>query len=294
MIVVARHFAVICLAVAGSVTIAWSPVHAAPVGSDAKPRHVVSLNLCADQLVLRLLPPARIASVTYLARRPGVSDFVAAARRVAVNHGLAEEVVAQNPDLVLASRYSARTAVRLLQALGYRVVMIPVARSLADIGRIVRRVAAVLGERAAGERLLADFDRRLALVRADIPRRRPLAALYWARGATSGPGSLGDAILRAAEFANLARRLGLGASARLPLEMLLRNAPDVIITTRIAGAPPALATALLRHSAFARLRARIPILAVPAHQWVCGLPRVIETIEKLANLRRRIDRDRRP
>lgn len=292
MIAVGRHFAVLCLAVAGSVTLARNPVHAAPAGGHAKPRHVVSLNLCVDQLVLRLLPPARIASVTYLARRPSDSDFVAAAKRVAINHGFAEEIIAEHSDLVLASRYSARTAVRLLKALGYRVVMIPVARNLADIGRIVRRVAAVLGERAAGARLLADFDRRLAAVAADIPRRRPVAALYWPRGVTSGPGSLGDAILRAAGFANLAHRLGLGAHARLPLEMLLQGAPDAIITTRITGAPPSLATALLRHPALAALRAKTPTLAVPARQWVCGLPRVIRTIERLAELRRRIDRGR--
>src|SRR3984885_2655387 len=41
--------------------------------ADPGPRHVMSLSMCTDDLLLELLPPERIASVTYYSRDPGNS-----------------------------------------------------------------------------------------------------------------------------------------------------------------------------------------------------------------------------
>jgi iron complex transport system substrate-binding protein len=37
------------------------------------PQHVMSLSMCTDDLLLELLPPERIASVTYYSRDPSNS-----------------------------------------------------------------------------------------------------------------------------------------------------------------------------------------------------------------------------
>ena len=81
--------------------------------SNAAPKRVVSLNLCADELVLRLAPPDTVKSVTWLARDPTLSNVSALAHEVPVNRGLAEDVVPLAPDLVIAGAYTTRTAVGL-------------------------------------------------------------------------------------------------------------------------------------------------------------------------------------
>ena len=59
--------------------------------SDApgKPRRIVSLNMCVDELVLRLADPQNIASVTWLSRDPKNSNVAELGAGIAVNHGLA-------------------------------------------------------------------------------------------------------------------------------------------------------------------------------------------------------------
>ena len=72
----------------------------------AKPVHVMSMNQCTDQLVLALLPPERIASVTWLSRDPDGSLMFREAARVDINHGMSEEVLRQKPDLVIAGAFT--------------------------------------------------------------------------------------------------------------------------------------------------------------------------------------------
>src|SRR5258708_20472979 len=62
----------------------------------------MSLSMCTDDLLLELLPPERIASITYYSRDPGISRQWPQAAKVRINWGTAEEVLAEKPDLVLA------------------------------------------------------------------------------------------------------------------------------------------------------------------------------------------------
>ena len=74
----------------------------------AAPLRIASLNLCADELVLRLAAPGTVKSVTWLARDPGLSNVAALAQTVPVNRGVAEDVVPLAPDLVIAGAYTTR------------------------------------------------------------------------------------------------------------------------------------------------------------------------------------------
>jgi iron complex transport system substrate-binding protein len=54
---------------------------------------MVSLNLCSDELVLRLANRENVASVTWLSRDPDSSNVADPAAQVPVNHGLAEAAI---------------------------------------------------------------------------------------------------------------------------------------------------------------------------------------------------------
>ncbi len=259
----------------------WASL-AAPLA--ARPEQIVSLNLCTDQLLLLLVDPARIASLTFLVADPQMSAMADRVGDLRLNHGLAEEVLPLDPDLILARSFTAGATVQLLRKLGHRVVEVPTAQTLNQMRRNIRTVAAAVEEPDAGEALIADFDARLSHI-VPSPGPRPVAAHFWANGYTSGRGSLVETLLRAAGYENLASRLGLAGAARLPLEVLLRADPDLLVLGSTRKEAPALANEILRHPALLRAFAGRPKVVIPDSLRACGTPFIAEAIERLAAAR---------
>jgi iron complex transport system substrate-binding protein len=194
----------------------------------AKPLRVMSLNLCTDQLVLALLPPQRIASVNERSRDRGGSLMAAAARRVAINHGLAEEVLRARPDLVLAGSFTTPATRALLKRLGWPLVEVGPADTIAQIRATTRQVAQAVGEAARGEQLLARMDAQLAeLARHPGPKLR--VAAWDGSGFAAGPGSLYDTVLRLAGAVNVAADPRLTRTGTPDTELLLAEAPALLI-----------------------------------------------------------------
>lgn len=248
------------------------------VSAAAAPRRVVSLNLCTDELLLRLADPARVASVTWLARDPRGSNVADLAARVAVNHGLAEEVVPQRPDLVLAGAYTTPTATALVRRQNIPVRMLPIPVSLDEARAQVRDVAALLGEAGRGEAIVADMDRRLAAL-PSAPSRPVRALVLNPAGFTIGAGSLVDDIMARAGLDNLAAKPG--APSFVPLEYVVASAPELLIVNAERDGPPSLATDLLKHPVLSRLRGTRTIV-MPSRLWTCGGPAAVEAVERLA------------
>ena len=108
------------------------------------------MNLCADELLLRLAPPGRLVSVTWLAAGPAAID-PAAAQGLVLNHGRAEEIARLAPDLVVAGRYTTLTTTQMLRRAGIPVLLLDEATSLAGIRSQVTSLAAAVG-RSRGHR----------------------------------------------------------------------------------------------------------------------------------------------
>ncbi|HEX2654158.1 MAG TPA: ABC transporter substrate-binding protein [Xanthobacteraceae bacterium] len=249
-----------------------------------KPRRIVSLNLCADELVLRLADRERIAAVTWLSRDPNNTNVVDLAADVPINHGLAEEIVPLDPDLVIAGTHTTRTAVALLKRAGFPLIELGVPRTLDEVRVQIRTVANAVGEPERGERLIADMDIRLAALPRVAPGKRLRALVLNPNGFTAGADSLVDKIITAAGLENLAPRLGVGNYGHVPLETVVTSRPDVLILNDRRDGPPSLATVLLQHPALAGLADHAVLAVLPARLWNCGGPGVIEAIERLSRI----------
>jgi len=260
----------------------------AALPAHAKPQRVVSLNLCADQLVLRLADPANVAAVTWLARDPAVSVVADRAQAVPITHGNVEEIVARRPDLVIGGRFTARAATAMLKRLGYPVLELDVPETIDAVRAQILEVAEALGEAARGAALAAELDRRLAAV-PPAAGARPTAAVFRADGFTVGPGSLIDVLLDRAGLDNMAARRGLGAYTRLPLEDLVLGRPDLLVVDRVDGAYPALADDLMRHRALRTVFAETRTVVVPPRLWTCGGPQIADAAAILAAAARSTD-----
>jgi iron complex transport system substrate-binding protein len=264
------------------------PSHAETAVPTAKPARIVSLDLCADQLLVELVGRRRIAAVTHMAVDPADSAIPEKARGIPITYGAAEDALRHDPDLVLAGPFGVSTTVDLLRRLGRNVVVVPLANDIDGVRTAVRVVAAAVGERAAGEAMIAEFDRRLAQLPppASPP---PTAVIYQIGGLISGPGSLADAMLAAAGFRNLSPAYRLTRSGRVPLEYLIAKPPDLIV---LGSAPPEYRTILadsLRHPVIRWLRQRGASLELPWRYWLCGTPHIADAIERLAEARAHIE-----
>jgi iron complex transport system substrate-binding protein len=250
--------------------------------AEAKPRRIASLNLCADQLVLELVEPERIASVSWLSRDATHSAMAEAARRVPVNYGRAEEIIPQNPDLVLVGRLTAMGATAALRRIGARVEVVGQPRDIAAIRDEIRAAGRLFGEDARAEAVVARLDARLAALSPPI-EPRPSAALLRPNGVTAGPGSLVDSLLGVAGFANFAANHGLDRMGRLPLELLIAGRPDILVIDERDFGAPSLAQAYQALPAVRRTTPRRVV--IPSWAWTCAGSAIAEAAERLAAAR---------
>ena len=227
---------------------------------------VVSLNLCTDQYLLALAP-GRATAVTFLARDPDLSVMAAAARDVPTVRADAEAVLALRPSLILAAPWGARATLDALVRRGVTVERITPPADFDAIRSTTRQLGARLGASARAEALLAEMDAVLARPRA----AQGAAIALEPRGLTAGPGSLRDAVLRAAGLANAAD------GRQISLEALARS-PGILLVVAPTPAYPARATDWLAHPILARHSRR----EIPPRLTICGGPWTASAVALLA------------
>lgn len=234
----------------------------------AAPKRVASINLCTDALLFELADPAQIASVTHLSRDPALSVHAARAQAVPINRGQAEELIALQPDLVLAGAGSNTPTIALLRRFGYTVAPIATAATLPEVIAIVRETGALLGQDTRAAALAAS----LAALAAPLPPTAPDALIVQPGGYVPGPDTLGPTLLALAGLRDAAPAFGLTHGGFASVEALVLRQPAVIVRgTRPMGR--ALADDFIRHPALAaahRARGRLRAVAVNDAAWACG------------------------
>ena len=232
----------------------------------AHAERIVSLNLCTDAYLLRLAPERAVA-LSPLARDPALSVVAEEARNIPWVRADAEAVLALKPDLVLAGPFGARTTLAALERAGLRVERTALPQNFNAIADETRRLAGLLGVAARGEAMVAQMWRRLGSVHPTRPTR---AVFLGARGYVAGPGTLEDAVLRAAGWVNS------GAGGRVGLEALAAAPPVLLVTSR-APEFPSLATDFVRHPVLRWIPRRVVSPALLA----CGGPWTAAVVEGL-------------
>ncbi|MEZ6030845.1 MAG: ABC transporter substrate-binding protein [Hyphomonadaceae bacterium] len=247
------------------------------------------MNLCTDELLMRIVDPARIAAITYLSRQPvnAPLGLAAIAEQIPVNHGLAEEVIRLDPDLVLAGQYAATTATSLLRHLGYRVEVFPPENDFDDMRANIRRLGELVGEQARAEAVIADFDARLAALQAQIPPgEKPVFADIGVNNFIAGRNTLYTRIVNAGGYRTLGEALGFEGFRNVPLETVLTVRPALISTVTPWTTPPSMSTMALAHPALRKLTAQTPHVEIPERYTTCGAPSVLGAIEILVEARK--------
>lgn len=281
------------------VLIALALLAAAPVAraaeAPAKPHRIVSLYLCADQLLLQLVGRDRILSLSHLATRIEDSYMAARAKGIPVNYGTAEEAIALKPDLVVTGPWAQRSRIDLLRRFDVPVLEVGLVDTLDGIRHETLRVAKALGEEARGKALVAAMDAKLAKARAEVPAGpRPTAAVMMASGVAIGRGTLVDELLEVAGFENLAARLGLNGYSYLPLETLVMAHPDLLVMDRQRPGRASLAAARLQHPVLRDLYDARHVVSLPERLWTCPGTFTADAVDILVAARDAIAQEKRP
>lgn len=262
-------------------TLVVGPAYAKP------PQRIVSLNVCTDQILVELVDRTRIAAVTHLAADPTISAAPEKLRGLPSSHGGAEDVLARDPDLIIAGAYTTPATVDLLQRLGRRVVVVPLPNSVIGVRAVIAQIAAAVEEPEAGAKLVAALDERIARVRAGVGGNspHPTALVYQVNNYVAGRGSLVDEALTIAGFRNGGGSVRTFASGQTDLESIVSAPPDLMV---LATRPDTYATTVgdnLRHPALRTLMTRIRNTVLPWPLWLCGTQHIATAIEQLAEAR---------
>ena len=280
--------------IAGALALALA-LCAAILPAHAQPQRIVSMNLCTDELLMRIVDPARIAAITHLSQQPvnAPLGLDAIASKLAVNHGLAEEVIALKPDLILAGSFTTSTATALLRRLGYTVLIFEPENSFDDMRANIRKLAAATGDTAKAEQIIADFDTRLAALQARIPDdRRPIFADIGVNNYITGDNTLYAEVVNGAGYRTLGQALGFSGYRTVALEQILTVRPALMSTATPWTSPPSLSTMALGHPALRAMTARTPHVEIPERYTTCGAPSLLGAIEILVEAREKMGRAR--
>ena len=238
-----------------------------PAGlAEARPLRAMALDQCADQYLLALRPDAE------LLLSPRADDPDAWLREAAEGRRRArptlETAVVFAPDVVIRYWGGEPRLLQRLEQTGVRVATIEDASDFNGVRRNIRAVAEALQSPERGEALIARMDARLAEAAPTTRTTRPSALYLTAGGFTAGSGTLVDAILSAAGFANAAarpffapvsvERIALFPPARFVLGFFDQPRGD----WRGPGRHP-----VVRRAAAGRVAAELPAAALTCPAW---------------------------
>lgn len=241
----------------------------------APPRHIMSLTVCTDELLMDLAAPGQIASLSYLSREKAALRLWPQAAAIPVNHNTAEEVLAQKPDLVLTLTYASTALRPLLEKAGIPALEIPQAQNFGQIRAITRQVGDAIGARPRAEVLIAHMDDTLRQLAATAPPRKIRVAGWGGGGFVPGRQSLFDAVLQAAGAVNIA-----GDGGYYDVESLVAAQPDILAYGDDYIDTPSLRRDQDDHPVLLKLFANRRII-YPAALFGCGVPQSADAARAL-------------
>jgi iron complex transport system substrate-binding protein len=225
----------------------------AEVTPASKPQRVASINLSADEVLVAILPPERLVAVTRWADEPGTSNVLGRVppgihRFVKAD---LEQLVSLRPDLVVVSEYTDADFQRLVERTGMRVHRMQALATLPGVRAAILELGRAVGEEAAAQRLVAEYDATLADLAARLAGAKRPRVLYWSSGMTAGADTAIGALIEAAGGVNVGREMGVTGIAPPGAERAFVADPDAILV----GTWPQAKESLTQHPLLSQLRA---------------------------------------
>ncbi|NQX93465.1 MAG: iron ABC transporter substrate-binding protein [Erythrobacter sp.] len=244
----------------------------APSGAPAETTSptFVSLNPCLDAILVEIAEPDQILAISHYSHQPGGSRMErGVALSFASTGGTAEEIIALEPDIVLASVFLPPSTKSALERAGLRIEAFGSPTTLDESDAQIERMAALVG---SGEPGTAVRGPEIDTASGPTP-----SVLLWQAGQiVAGQETLIAQLIKEAGFTSHSEALGLGQADYVTLEQVLADPPDLLL---VAGD-----SAGQQHPSLAKLEDTRVHFFDPS-LFYCGGPSVVDARAELAALR---------
>ena len=244
------------------------------------PARIVSINLCTDELLLRLVPPERVAALTKHSENPEISTVADAGRGIKRIQGDVEDVLACKADLLIGGKFSNKQTLHFFQYSEIPVVVIGVPKSFEDIYADIRKLAKAVGEPKKGNQLVQSMQTELARIQPKTAGRKK-AVFFQSGNLVPGAGTFEDAIMHAAGLENVAAQLGIRDYGSLSLEKLIETKPDVLIFSSDQKKGRTVRGEVLSHPVIKKALPDVKTVTIPSAFLNCGSPASVEAVSIL-------------
>ncbi len=260
-----------------------------PPAPGAQPMRIVSMNPCVDTILMEVAAPTQIAAISHYSHDPRATSVpLKWAVLYPVVSGAAEDIIAAEPDLVIAGPHVSIQTIAALKRLGIPLMQVSVPETVAQSQTQISDIAERIGQGVQGAKLNARIDAAMADARWNGP---PASALIWqGSGLVPGKGTLADELLTRSGFRNLSASLGLKKWDILPIEGLLAQPPAILLAGQAnMGASNGDANRMLSHPVFRKTATNIKAAHYPSSLLHCGGPVIIQSVARLAEVRRSLE-----
>nr|WP_247711063.1 ABC transporter substrate-binding protein [Qipengyuania vesicularis] len=236
---------------------------------------IVSLNPCTDAILAEVAAPGQLLAISHYSKDPSSSSMEPEdAARYRATGGTVEEVLALDPDVVVASAFIGPATRAALEDLGLRVVTFGGTATVEDSIAQIRELAALAGRAEESEDLVRDIE--LALASASVSGQPIEAALWQPGGIVPGEASLVSDLLRRTGFSSYGSARGLAQADYLSLEQVVADPPEVLL---VAGNEAGQRHPVLDQISDMRRE------GFDTRLIYCGGPTIIRAAERLAKIR---------
>ncbi len=236
---------------------------------------IISLNPCTDAILAEVTAPGQLLAISHYSHDPAATSMpLDQALAYPATGGTVEEVLALDPDVVVAGTFLPPATRSAFERLGIRVETVGIALTVEESLAQVRMLAGLARQEASGEMLAA---RIVAAWDAAEWRGQQVTTLLWQQGGiVPGPDSLVAQMLAHSGFTLQSATRGLGQGAYLPLEEVLADPPKLLLASSDERA--------LAHPALEQVPGMRREVFDPALLY-CGGPSIVAALDRLARMR---------
>ncbi|MBI2858653.1 MAG: ABC transporter substrate-binding protein [Chloroflexi bacterium] len=224
----------------------------------AKPQRIHTLSLGHDEVTYALVPAQRVVAVGRYTQDPVYSNVAELAKKVPGLGREPEQVVAQQPDIVIASHTIKTELIAALQNVGLTVVQTELHNDTEGRIQDILFLGYLYGEEQRAIELAKEVrsrsDALAKIVSAKPAEKRPRVlplTMYSDKIYTAGKGATEGAIVEAAGGLNPAAEAGIQGNKTISSEGIISMRPDVIVIAQPADSGGAFRQKLMSDPALA-------------------------------------------
>lgn len=233
------------------------------------PRQIVSVNLCADQMLIALAPRSKIVALGPFSRDPGLSFFSRQAESFPQVQPRSEALFGIEADAIAVGPFDSAFLRQMVMRRNIEEIVVGRWTSVEDILEGVTTFARTIGEAAAGNKLAAEIQESITSIHRLVDRTPAPSFLILHRRGYVGEGGIVSELLEAAGLIDAGKNR---ASGFLSVESIIALRPTLLVVSGRSLKSEDRGLELLEHPALARLYPNDRRITTPDVLTICGGP----------------------